>query len=757
MKNRVKQVLSVLVLAFLLIPSTTWAQEKADDKSEAPDNKEEKKEEKEKEKEKKSVIDNEIEVGIYYLDDDSFRYGKYSGLTDEGAYALFDFRWEKRPAWNSGDAIRWRFQGWRIGLDSRRVEFDWSQQGKHRFKFDYRQIPNNEFANGMTPYMGLGGDELRMPVGWETAEGSNNTRGFVNLDEFLRPYDIKTDRKSMTLNYDLKISSNWNMVVDYRHENRDGVRNTWGIFGDKMTSARSVEIPAPVNWTTDNFSLMFNFADGRFQFGAGLYASFFNNDTTSMTWQNAFGKVPNWEQGVAFPDGFGQMALEPENSYLQLKAYGGINFNARTRLTVDLSWGSMKQDDAFLPYTVNPDLRVRADLPLTNADAKINTTLLSARLTSRLTRRLNLVANYRYDDRDNKTPQAAYRYVGGDSEDQKRTSESRINLPFSYTRNKADVLLNWNVASGLGIKGGVEWNDYSRSYTEVEDSNEWAWLAGVRYASMHHISTSLDYRHSKRDIDEYVGNLPFQESHLPGVLPPDAWQNHPWQRKYNLSDRDRDEWRFRLDWFPVSEFNIGVTGSAWKDDYDEGAFGLNKARANSWTLDFGYHPADKVFLSAFYTRENWKADQSNRQIFSFDPETAYRESRDWWADSEDEVDTMNFHAGFDDLGPAEKYSFGFDYSLSNVETRIDVRGADFIETAPLPALKNKLRTFVIYGQMDISERSAIELRAERGKLTVDDFALDNVTQDTLANVLTLGQPTQDYDLWLISASWKYRF
>ena len=59
--------------------------------------------------------------------------------------------------------------------------------------------------------------------------------------------------------------------------------------------------------------------------------------------------------------------------------------------------------------------------------------------------------------------------------------------------------------------------------------------------------------------------------------------------------------------------------------------------------------------------------------------------------------------------------------------------------------------------MDISERSAIELRAESGKLTVDDFALDNVTQDTLAHVLTLGQPTQDYDLWLISASWSYRF
>ena len=256
MKNRVKQVLSVLALAFLLLPSASWGQEKAKDDDKASDKKEEK-------SEKKSVVDNEIEVGLYYLSDDSFRFGKYSGLREEGAYALFDFRWEKRPEWNSGDAVRWRFQGWRIGLNSRRVEFDWSQQGKQRFKFDYRQIPNNKFANGMTPYMGLGGDELRMPEGWEIEPGSFNTTGFINLDEFLRPYEIKTDRKSMTLNYDLKISENWDMAFDFRHENKDGVRNTFGIIGDKMTSARSVEIPAPVNWKTDNFSLMFNYANGR--------------------------------------------------------------------------------------------------------------------------------------------------------------------------------------------------------------------------------------------------------------------------------------------------------------------------------------------------------------------------------------------------------------------------------------------------------------------------------------------------------------
>jgi len=748
MTNRSTTVLSVIAMACMVFPPYSWAQDKADDETKDADKEEEKKE---------SVVDNEVELGLYYLSDDSFRYGKYSGLTDEGVYALVDFKLEKRPAWNSGDLTRWRFQGWRVGLNSRRVVFDFSQQGKQRLKFDYRQIPNNQFNNGLTPYMGLGGDELRMPVGWDIADGSNNTRGFVNLDEYLRPYEIKTNRKSITMNYDLKISDTWNMAIDFRHENRDGVRNTFGIFGYNMTSTRSAALVAPVNWKTDSFTLMFNYSNGRAQFGAGLYASFFNNDDSSLTFQNAFGKVGNWEKGVAFSDGFGRMALEPENSYLQFKAYGGFIFSAKTRLTADLSWGTMKQDADLFPYTINPALRVREDIPRTEADAKIDTTMFNARLTSRLAPRLNLVANYRYDDRDNKTPQDAWRYIGSDSQDQKPTIESRINLPYSYTRHKADALLNWNVARGFGLKGGLEWNDYSRTFAEVEDSNEWAWLAGARLSSWENLSASLDYRHSDRDIDEYVGNRPFQESYLPGVLPPDAIQNHPWQRKYNQTDRDRDEVRLRVDWFPARDFNIGVTGSNWKDDYDEGYFGLNEAKAHSWSLDFGYRPAEKVFLSMFFTRENWNASQSNRQIFSWDPETLIREDRDWNADSEDEVDTLNFHAGFEKLGAQENLTFGFDYTFSYVESRINVTAGDFIETAPLPALKNKLRTWVIYGQMDINERSAVTLRAESGKLKVDDFALDHVTQDTMANILTLGQPTQDYDLWLISASWKYRF
>jgi MtrB/PioB family decaheme-associated outer membrane protein len=753
MKATFKRFTSLPALVLLTLPlallSTAWAQDEADGKdSKDKDGKDKAKSE--------SVVENEVELGFYYLDDDSFRYGKYSGLTDEGLYALADFRLEKRPEWNSGDATRWRFQGWRLGLDSRRLEFDWHQQGRQRFSAEYRQIPNNGFRDGMTPYLGLGTGTLDLPSDWEINRYSDTTRGFLNLEESLRPFRVDTERKTMTLEYQLKLSQSWEMSISYKHDNKDGVRTTAGVFGWHGGNARSVIIPAPVDWQTDNFNAMFEYSAGRFRFGAGIYASFFDNGEESLQWQNAYGQPGTWDGVVAYPNGYGQMALEPDNSYLQFKTYAGINITGRTRLMADLSYGKMEQDDAFLPYTINPTLDAPLPLPMDNADAQINMTMINLRLTSQLARRLNLTVNYRYDDRNNKTPRAAYAFISADSQDQRDLNAARINLPYSYTEHEVDATLNWRVARGVNLKGGVVWNDYQRDYSEVKDSDEFTYLAGIRFSRWQKGSLSLDYRNAERDIDEYVGNAPFQASHLPGTVAPDAWENHPWLRKYNQTDRERSEWRFRGDWFPVPEFNLGLTAQSLEDEYTDNAFGLNEAESGSWTIDAGYYPTEKVVLSAYYTKEEWESEMSGRAFFShatqpWDPE------RDWWGETEDSADTWNIHLGLNDLGESEMFSFGLDFTRSNVESLIDVRGAAEIETQALPELKNKLSTFTVYGDFVVGKRSTVTLRAERGKLDVDDFSLDNVEADTMTTVLSLGQATADYDILLISASWRYRF
>ena len=50
------------------------------------------------------------------------------------------------------------------------------------------------------------------------------------------------------------------------------------------------------------------------------------------------------------------MALEPDNKYVQAKAYGSFNIDPTTRISLDVAYGQMEQNDPLLPYTVNTDL-----------------------------------------------------------------------------------------------------------------------------------------------------------------------------------------------------------------------------------------------------------------------------------------------------------------------------------------------------------------------------------------------------------------
>jgi MtrB/PioB family decaheme-associated outer membrane protein len=660
--------LGVATLALLALPAGAWAQEDAekDDQDKAAD----------KQEVELSPYADEVSVGLYFLSDDAYRYGKYSGLTDDGLEPLLDFRLEKRPDWESSDTVRWRLQGWRLGLDSRRLEFAYNEQGTQKFGFDYREIPNNRFNDGRTPYRSTNPGLWELAPDWYVAPGTSNTLGFFNLQESLVDLRVDTERRRMDLGYERKLGSAWTFDVDFRHETKEGTRTLGSIFGHSAANPRGAILAAPVDWTTDIVEAMFAYSTSRIQFGVGAYASFFSNDESSFTFQNAYGYRNGWAPGVEYPDAYGRIALEPDNSYLQFKTYGGINLTPATRLTADFSYGKMEQDETLLPYTVNPGLAVHTPLPLDSLDAEVNTTMLNLRLTSQLARALGLAVNYRYDDRDNKTPRAVWPYIGADSQNQRAYEDGRLNLPYSYTRQRADATMTYRLARATRLKAGVEYSDYSRDYQEVSESDELTWLAGISMRGWSSGSLSLDLRMSDRDVDAYTGNAPLLYSWLPGQVGADEYENHPLLRKYYLADRDREEARFRADFAPGPVVNLGFSASYAEDDYDDSYFGLTQSEVRAMTVDAGWYPQQHISLTGFYTKEKYEAAQAARSFFN--DASANDPANDWFADTTDKVDTWNFALNFTDVGQDRGWGgldFGFDYTVSDTRSDIVVAAA----------------------------------------------------------------------------------
>ena len=128
-------------------------------------------------------------------------------------------------------------------------------------------------------------------------------------------------------------------------------------------------------------------------------------------------------------------------------------------------------------------------------------------------------------------------------------------------------------------------------------------------------------------------------------------------------------------------------------------------------------------------------------------------------DSRDKVDTWHFALTFSDLGAERGWKgldFGLDYTYSDTRSDIDVAAVTW-QTAPLPTLEARMRTFTLWGSAQLSPSSSLRVAAESSELATSDWGLDGVAPNTLANVLLLGESAANYDLWLISASWRYQF
>ena len=69
----------------------------------------------------------QVELGVGYVTDDAYRFGRYTGLEDEGAYLLGDISAHRYGE----EGGFWQARGTNLGLDSRYLRLDFGYQGRH--------------------------------------------------------------------------------------------------------------------------------------------------------------------------------------------------------------------------------------------------------------------------------------------------------------------------------------------------------------------------------------------------------------------------------------------------------------------------------------------------------------------------------------------------------------------------------------------------------------------------------------------------
>jgi MtrB/PioB family decaheme-associated outer membrane protein len=707
------------------------------------------------------VMEAEIELGAGYLDDSYFRYGKYSGLVDEGLELIADFRLDLRPARGSEDTGHARLEGTRLGFDSRRLDGEIGLQGSQRLRASYQQTPRNRFEDGRTPFIGVGGNRLRLPEGWEVSDAS--TTSMTTLEENLLDFSERGERREARLEYRLHFAGRWRLDAGLRRQIEDGRETLAGTFGSNGGNSRAALLPAQVDQETDTFDVsLMREGDGHL-LGLAWHGSFFRNEDRALEWQNPFGAQPDWQPGAEYPEGFGRLARVPDNDFQQLRLFGRMTLGTGTRASFDLARGRMRQDEAFLPYSVDPEL-APVPLPRGDLEGEVDTTLAQLRISSRPLRRLSLTGHARYQERDNDTPRDTWLYVSGDATPQVAPESGRVNRPYSLIRREAGLAAAWRLPQRTRLQVGYEYRDRERDFSEVNDSREQVFSGGIHSRRFELLSVGLDFSHARRRIDDYVGNRPYRAGRVPGSVEPEAFENHPNLRRYYLASRDRDRLQLRADLHPTEAFYLGAAFAWNRDDYRADRFGLDESRLRSWMLDAGYVPNDTLRLTALYHHDRYRSDQDARS-FNFVPATRADPDRDWSVETRDTHETWGLSLDLEDLPPllgragadGRGMDLRLEYSDSRSRGRIGVETGPALAAADLPPLSTRLQTLAMVLEHHVSDAGRVRLALEHERYRSRDFALDGVAPDSVEQVLLFGETSPRYQVNWITLSYRHRF
>lgn len=707
----------------------------------------------------------EVTIGATDVSRSSYYFGDYNGLQKKGSSLILDIDVNKR---GENNANYFEIKGSNLGLDSRNLLIRGGEQGNYGLSLEFDQIHKLQSDSYQTPYNGAGSTNLTLPAGWVA---TNTTAGMTALNANMKSFNIETQRKSIALGVTKLLPGNWDVAVNFKNETRQGNRLIGGVFGNSGGNPRAAVLPEPVDYLTRQFDVIARYSTDKLQAQLAYSGSLFDNNKESLRFQNAYLNAAGTTWGIAnvgYPNGVGQLGLPPDNQAHQISGSLGYAYSKDTRLAANLSLGRMTQNESFLPYTANTLLTSPIALPRSSLDGRVDTTHLDVKLTSKLDPKLNLVAAYRYDNRANKTPQALYNYIGGDSTNQFAAGSAvdriRYNLPGSSKKQQIDVELDYRLTAHTKLKAGYEYDWVDKTYEAITSEREQSIKGEVHHHFSDTTSGGLKYINSDRRTSSYNAAAPFFATFTPAYIATMGaaslqWDNNPFQRKFFLAPRKRDKLHAFLNFEPLSKLDVHFSADYKRDAYVDSYYGLKNSTSWGGHLDANYVISDALTARAFISLDRTDSREKSNTLSAACGGGKVRPTWpgcEWTAGIIDQGLTSGLGLNYK---PSAKYEFGLDYTRVAWTGQSDMwaNAAIAVQPTPLPKDTSKLHRFDLFGRYQFDKDISINVKYIYERFRVTDWAVDGATANTLANVIGTNQTSPDYSVHAVGVALTYQF
>ena len=498
--------------------------------------------------------------------------------------------------------------------------------------FDYNQIPHNMGNDGRTIHTETGEGLWTMSDSAQRALGAvvdaTPTRTTPFYDALLAPsfasagrLDVSSTRNRGTFALDASRRLPFDVVFTYMREHKSGFR---GEDGGALFSAVSpvIEVPSPLDEITQDFGVRVakNFAKGNVH--AGFTRNLYSNSAETLVIDNPFQftDVPF----VATPApavGGGSQArfiLAPDNEASMGNVGFALKFGRQTRVGGDLSLARWTQNAPFYPYTINSAVRTPdgrpadqlATLQQPSLDGRIDTTTVNLTFSSRPIENLAVRAHFRLYDLTNETER--FVITGDVSETPDRdwvVVTPTPDAPFGHaTANPYDTKTRRFVASAaydigdltLELQGRT--TSIERTSREATSGDETGFALSAVYRTSDWLAFRGTYDQSERTAEGetiygFQADEAEREVKRTGIL---VDLTLPKKVDLGLSYFRRDvDYPNRPDRFPVTSGAPTPGGQPFPDTPS----GLLLAKYDSFGIDVGYAPSERVAISAFYNYE----------------------------------------------------------------------------------------------------------------------------------------------------------
>ena len=589
--------------------------------------------------------------------------------------------------------------------------------GNFKYYLTYDEIPHNITFGARTYFL--------------RGVGDSNLSDIADLNDVTtwKGFDYSTERKRYSAGFKLDVLKPFFINASYSREDKTGVKPA-GANGGFFDFFNTSEIPEPVNYKTDSFTVQAGYAKKPFFASLSYFYSTFDNDSRVLNFTNAFSGQPD------------ALTLPPDNDYYKIAFKASLFLPFQSRLSLNLGSARTKSGPSRL-------LDVFTSEPTDESfNGRIETTNYDLSFTTNPVPWFDAKVFASYYDKDNESDVM---------------DDGVINELFDYTKRYEGFDLGFKLPLHFYLSGGYKnYNIHFNNRIDVKETNDDIYAVNLRWSGFDFLTLRTGYERANRQMDRAIPDEP------------DEADVEAYVRRFDVAPMHRDSFKVSADISPMDSLNFSLGYVYKKTDYYDTVLGLQEDKRDEFTVDADYSIGRIAKLYGYFDYEKVRAEQYQRRFSSsatINPDGPVQDASNFNWELTQKERTYDYGVGTDIYLIPKKLTLKlqYDYVMSN-------GNADFsylLDAALPPGQTNssidasnwddyRRRSFKVKAVYDIMKALTLTAGYAYEKYTYDDIQTEGyehvVRSSGVANTyLTGAYKEPDYKANVYFLGVTYRF